>query len=234
METYRLFINGQFEASQSTDTVDVMDPASMQRLAVVPDAGKADVDRAVAAARAAFEGPWREVPARERGRILMRLAETLRGRAEELAILETRNTGKPMVEAESDIEDAATCFEYYGGLARNTARRRDAAPGRRAGAGVARAGGCRGSDHSVELPAAHGRVEDRAGALRRLHGRAETRRGNAATVLAFARELRESRRPARRHQHRDRPRSGDGRGAGRASGCGQDRVHWQRANRAAR
>jgi len=117
METYRLFINGQFEASQSTDTVDVMDPASMQRLAVVPDAGKADVDRAVAAARAAFEGSWREVPARERGRILMRLAETLRGRAEELAILETRNTGKPLVEAESDIEDAATCFEYYGGLA---------------------------------------------------------------------------------------------------------------------
>ena len=117
METYRLFINGQFESSQSTNTVDVMDPSSMQRLAVVPDAGKADVDRAVGAARAAFEGNWRDVPARERGRILMRLAETLRGRADELAILETRNTGKPLVEAESDIEDAATCFEYYGGLA---------------------------------------------------------------------------------------------------------------------
>ena len=117
METYRLFINGQFEASQSTDTVDVMDPATMQRLAVVPDAGKADVDRAVGAARAAFDGPWHEVPARERGRILMRLGEALRERADELAILETRNTGKPLVEAESDIEDAATCFEYYGSLA---------------------------------------------------------------------------------------------------------------------
>jgi betaine-aldehyde dehydrogenase len=109
METYRLFINGQFEASQSTDTVDVMDPSSMQRLAVVPDAGEADVDRAVGAARR--RSKVARCARTERGRILMRLAETLRGRAEELAILETRNTGKPLVEAESDIEDAATCFD---------------------------------------------------------------------------------------------------------------------------
>src|SRR5262245_7257682 len=73
---------------------------------------------AVAAARAAFdEGPWKDTTAQDRGRVLFKLARIVRDRADELAELETRNTGKPIVEAEFDIADVATCFEYYGGLA---------------------------------------------------------------------------------------------------------------------
>ena len=53
----------------------------------------------------------------ERGRILFRIAQTLRAHADQFAETESRNSGKPIVEAESDIEDTATCFEYYGGMA---------------------------------------------------------------------------------------------------------------------
>ena len=77
-----------------------------------------DVNRAVAAARAAFDfGAWPQTTAQERGRILFRLAERVRKEAASLAELEARNSGKPIVEAEYDINDVATCFEYYGGLA---------------------------------------------------------------------------------------------------------------------
>src|SRR5262249_21617412 len=87
-------------------------------IAVVPDANAADVARAVHAARAAFDdGPWKEATAQDRGRVLLKLAEIVRQRGDELAELETRNTGKPIIEAEGDIADVATCFEYYGGLA---------------------------------------------------------------------------------------------------------------------
>ena len=87
-------------------------------MAQTPDATAADIDRAVAAARRAFdEGAWRDATAQDRGRILFKLADSVRQRAAELAELETRNTGKPIVEAEFDIADVATCFEYYGGLA---------------------------------------------------------------------------------------------------------------------
>src|SRR6185295_15466432 len=76
------------------------------------------VDRAVKAARAAFdEGPWRDVTAQDRGRVLFKLAQLVRDRTDELAELETRNSGKPIVEAEFDIADVATCLEYYGGMA---------------------------------------------------------------------------------------------------------------------
>lgn len=62
-------------------------------------------------------GAWPATTAQERGRILLRLAERVRKGAGELAELESRNSGKPIVEAEFDINDVATCFEYYGGLA---------------------------------------------------------------------------------------------------------------------
>jgi len=118
MKTYRLYINGEFVAPQSTTTIDVIDPATTDIIARIPDAGAADVDRAVKAARAAFdEGPWKDTTAEDRGRVLFKLAQIVRDRADELAELETRNSGKPIVEAEGDVADVATCFEYYGGLA---------------------------------------------------------------------------------------------------------------------
>jgi betaine-aldehyde dehydrogenase len=118
MKTYQPYIDGGFVAPQSPDTIDVIDPATAEVIARVPDMSAADVDRAVKAARLAFdEGPWRETTAQDRGRILFKLAQIVRDRADELAEIETRNSGKPIVEAEFDIADVATCFEYYGGMA---------------------------------------------------------------------------------------------------------------------
>src|SRR5499433_2243025 len=118
VRTYQMYINGEWVESASKRTFPVYDPSTEEVMAQVPDAGADDVDRAVAAARAAFdEGPWASTTAQERGRVLFRLADKLRQNLSALAELECRNTGKPIVEAEFDLNDVATCFEYYGGLA---------------------------------------------------------------------------------------------------------------------
>src|SRR5256884_4179973 len=118
VRTYQMYINGEWVASKSNKTFPVYDPASEEIIAQVPDSNAEDVNRAVAAAKAAFEeGPWAQTTAQERGRVLFRLAEKIRQNATLLAEIEARNCGKPIVEAEFDIADVATCFEYYGGLA---------------------------------------------------------------------------------------------------------------------
>ena len=118
VRNYQMFINGEWVASKSAKTFPVYDPSTEEVIAQVPDASADDVNRAVAAAKAAFEeGPWATTTAQERGRVLFRLAEKVRANLPLLAELECRNTGKPIVEAEYDINDVATCFEYYGGLA---------------------------------------------------------------------------------------------------------------------
>src|ERR1700741_5419673 len=116
--TYQMYINGEWGDSKSTKTFPVYDPSTEEVIAQVPDAGAEDVNRAVAAAKAAFdEGPWATTTAQERGRVLFRLADKVRQHLPALAELECRNTGKPIVEAEYDINDVATCFVYYGGVA---------------------------------------------------------------------------------------------------------------------
>jgi betaine-aldehyde dehydrogenase len=116
MQAYRMLIDGVFVDARSGRTFEVMDPAADEAMAAVPDASAADVDQAVQAARRAFAS-WREVTAQERGRVLFRLAQKVRDELPRLAELETRNSGKPIVESEFDLADVATCFEYYGGLA---------------------------------------------------------------------------------------------------------------------
>jgi betaine-aldehyde dehydrogenase len=115
---YQMYVNGEWVESKSNKTFPVYDPATEEVIAQVPDSNGDDVNRAVAAAKSAFEdGPWASTTAQERGRVLFRLAEKIRQNAPQLAELEARNCGKPIVEAEYDINDVATCFEYYGGLA---------------------------------------------------------------------------------------------------------------------
>ena len=97
---------------------DVINPFDGVVIQQVADATAADVARAVGAARTAFdEGPWRRLAARERGTFLFRIADAIRATAGELAAAESRNMGKPIVEAEFDVADAAHCFEYYAGMA---------------------------------------------------------------------------------------------------------------------
>jgi betaine-aldehyde dehydrogenase len=117
VRSYRMYINGQFVDAANGATFAVYDPATEAVIATCPAGTAVDVDRAVHAANAAFYGGWRDVSAQERGRILFRLAERVRTRRSELAELETRNSGKPIVESEFDMDDTATTFEFYGGLA---------------------------------------------------------------------------------------------------------------------
>src|SRR5579863_5181470 len=118
MNRYRMHINGEAVEARRGAWFPVYDPSTEEVIAEVPDADEQDVNRAVEAARAAFEsGAWPQTTAQERGRILLRLAERIRKESAALAELESRNSGKPIVEAEYDIADVSTCFEYYGGLA---------------------------------------------------------------------------------------------------------------------
>lgn len=115
---YQMFVNGEWVEASNHKYFPVLDPSIEEVIAEVPDSDEKDVNRAVAAANAAFDsGAWPQTTAQERGRILFRLAERVRKEAPKLAELEARNSGKPIVEAEFDINDVATCFEYYGGLA---------------------------------------------------------------------------------------------------------------------
>ena len=110
------FIANEWVATAATRPV--IDPATGAVLATVAKSSAADVATAIRAAREAFDmGPWRTTTAQARGRILFEMARVVRQHAAALAELETRNCGKPIVESEFDVQDAATCLEYYGGLA---------------------------------------------------------------------------------------------------------------------
>jgi betaine-aldehyde dehydrogenase len=113
--TYPLWIGGKRIAGKGK-VLDVFDPSTEAVIAHVADATAQEVDAAVRAAHAAFPG-WAATTAQERGRVLFRIADKVRQEAAHLAEMEARNSGKPIVEAEFDINDVATCFEYYGGLA---------------------------------------------------------------------------------------------------------------------
>jgi betaine-aldehyde dehydrogenase len=118
MKSLRNYIDGAFADAASKKTFEVLNPATREVIATAPDSDASDVDRAVQAARRAFDADgWPQMAARERGRILFRLAEYLKAHAREFAEMETTNNGKPIAEAEGDVADAAFCFEYYGGLA---------------------------------------------------------------------------------------------------------------------
>jgi betaine-aldehyde dehydrogenase len=118
MQTHKMWIGGEWVGASDGGLRDVINPADGSVMARVPEATKADVDKAVHAARKAFdEGPWPRGTARDRGTVLFKVAEAIRAKAQAFAEIDTRNMGKPIVEAEFDVNDAAHCFEYYGGLA---------------------------------------------------------------------------------------------------------------------
>ncbi|MCW2506882.1 MAG: betB 1, partial [Modestobacter sp.] len=105
--------------STGTDRRDVVDPSTGRVVMTVAEATAEDVDRAVQAARRAFEsGPWRTMSPRDRGAVLVRAAQLIQENAEELARLESLDTGKPIAFARMiDAGTTADHFSYYGGLA---------------------------------------------------------------------------------------------------------------------
>jgi aldehyde dehydrogenase (NAD+) len=113
-----LIINGERAAAADGGTFEVTDPSTGRALATVAKATPADVSRAVAAAHAALESKaWGGILPAERGRIMQRIAHTIRERAEELATLESRDNGKPLTQARTDVQVAARYFEFFGGVA---------------------------------------------------------------------------------------------------------------------
>jgi aldehyde dehydrogenase (NAD+) len=115
-DSYGLFIGGSFVSGNSV--FKTISPATEEVLAEVTQAGPEDVDRAVAAARQAYERVWSVMPGRERGKYLFRIARLLAERARELAVLETMDNGKPIRESRDvDIPLAAAHFFYHAGWA---------------------------------------------------------------------------------------------------------------------
>ncbi|MYR57681.1 aldehyde dehydrogenase family protein, partial [Streptomyces sp. SID625] len=113
-----LFIDGKFQPADSGETVQDINPATEQPICEVAWAGTSDLDRAVQAARRAFDlGPWPGMPAKERGRLLLRIADGIEGAGEELARLETLDVGKPIAFTRGfDVRAAAEIFRYYAGM----------------------------------------------------------------------------------------------------------------------
>src|SRR3954466_40466 len=93
--TYQLLIDGQWVDAESGKTFSTPNPSTGETLAEVAEADKADIDKAVAAARRAFEGKWSKISARDRGRMLYKLAQLIEENGKELAELETQDNGKP-------------------------------------------------------------------------------------------------------------------------------------------
>ena len=115
---YQLFINGSWVKSSTKETQDIINPAYNSVIAQAQKASADDVKAAVDSARDAFDkGPWKDSTPQQRGRMLFKIAELIRENKKMLAELETKNNGKPIAESEWDVDDSATVFEYYGGMA---------------------------------------------------------------------------------------------------------------------
>lgn len=111
----RHFIGGRFVGAVSRDRMESFDPGTGRAFAGFTAGDADDVGAAVAAARTALTGVWRDLKPAERGHILMRAAAMIREEAGRLAVAETLDSGKPLREARGDVAGAARAFEYYAG-----------------------------------------------------------------------------------------------------------------------
>jgi aldehyde dehydrogenase (NAD+) len=117
-EAPKLYIGGEWSAPHSGRMILSIDPSTEEVWAHVAEADETDVDRAVAAARAAMRGPWtRKVTASQRGALILKLAELLRRDAKTLAMLESRDNGKPLRETLGEVQRAADWLTFFAGAA---------------------------------------------------------------------------------------------------------------------
>ena len=115
---YDLFINGKFEKPQSKKYFDTINPATEEKLSEIAEANQADVNKAVKAARDAYDKTWKKMPPKERAKYIYRIARMIQERARELAIIESLDGGKPIRESRDfDVPTAANHFFYYAGWA---------------------------------------------------------------------------------------------------------------------
>ena len=117
-DKYDLFIGGQFVKPTSGKYFDTINPANEEKISKVAEANRADADKAVKAARTAYDKVWKKMPAKERGKYIYRIARMIQERARELAVIETMDGGKPIKESRDvDIPLVANHFFYYAGWA---------------------------------------------------------------------------------------------------------------------
>lgn len=117
-DRYELFINGKFEKPSSKKYFKTINPATEENLSLIAEANQADVNKAVNAARAAYEKGWKKTAPKERAKYIYRIARIIQERARELAVIETLDGGKPIRESRDfDVPTAANHFFYYAGWA---------------------------------------------------------------------------------------------------------------------
>ena len=166
-----MVIGGETVDAADGQTFDVVDPATGKVIATAPLGGREDVDRAVAAAQKAFEDRkgWATWAAGKRGRSLAKLAALIKEHTEELAQLESRNVGKPITGARGEITGVSLVFDYYAGAANKIFGQ--TIPVSKPGLDLTLREpiGVVGLIVPVELPAADGLLEGRAGARRGQH-----------------------------------------------------------------
>ncbi|CAM8640145.1 PutA NAD-dependent aldehyde dehydrogenases [Oxalobacteraceae bacterium] len=112
-----ILIDGQWRSAVNGQTIEVINPCDNKSFTTISRGTSADIDLAVAAAQRALDGVWGRMTATERGRILMKFGELIIKHAEEIALIEARDTGKPMTVARNDIVAVARYFEFYGSAA---------------------------------------------------------------------------------------------------------------------
>jgi betaine-aldehyde dehydrogenase len=112
----QLYIDGQWQSPIDRGTRDIHNPADESVIAQAAEGTRADARLAIAAARRAFDGPWRQTTIRDRAKLLNKIAELIDRDAEKLAHLESLNTGKTLTESRTDMGDIAATFRYFAGL----------------------------------------------------------------------------------------------------------------------
>jgi betaine-aldehyde dehydrogenase len=113
-----MFVDGEWRLAEDGATRELFNPSNGEKIATIAEAGAADAQAAIVAARRAFdEGPWRSLSAAERAALLFKVADAIDAHRDEFMRIDTLNNGKPLRETEYDAIDAANCFRYYAGLA---------------------------------------------------------------------------------------------------------------------
>ncbi len=151
-----LFIDGQWVGAKSGDTRDIINPFNQEVIATVSEGSRNDAQLAIKAARKTFDqGDWANMPGLERGNIVFKIAELIRRDLDELAKLESLDTGKTLEESKADMDDIANVFQYYAGLADKDGGEIIASP-------IPRTCRCMRSNHSLELSIASSELENRS------------------------------------------------------------------------
>ena len=118
MELQKMFIDGEWVEGSTGKSVPTLNPSNGEVLAMVTEGNVEDVDKAIAAAKKSFyvTREWRDMDSQTRADILLQIADAIDAEKEDFAKLDCMDHGKPLREAEADVDDAVHCFRYYAGL----------------------------------------------------------------------------------------------------------------------